>query len=261
MLPLAPRHRPPDAPALRKLLRTLLEIYYRALLGRRFPGSGALARWARAAESRSGRGDVPLSRRFWEEQYRDGVWSFLEEPGELARYGVVAAAVRRLRPRGVVLDVGCGEGLLADHLRPDGYRRYLGLDLSETAVAAASRRADPATRFAVADAEDWPLAGRFDAVVLNECLYYMHEPLALARRAFAALRPGGLLVVSMFRSGRTLGLARLLARDLPLLEQVVVASRRGAWVVSLYRRRTEGQAGSSPPRGQLDGAAPSGRNP
>jgi SAM-dependent methyltransferase len=222
----------------RKLLRTLLEIYYRLLLGRRFPGSERLAGWLRAVERRSGRGDVPLPRRTWEEQYREGVWSFLEEAGELARYAVVAGAVRRLRPGGTVLDLGCGEGLLAGHLRPDGYRRYLGIDLSLTAVAAAPLRPDPATRFLVADAEDWALRGTFDAVILNECLYYLQQPLETARRALAALRPGGILVVSMFRSGRTRGLARLLARELPLLEEVVLSSRRGAWIVGLYRGPT-----------------------
>lgn len=238
---LPPAHRHPTPGAVRKLLRTLLEIYYRLLLGRRFPGSERLAGWLRAVERRSGRGDVPLPRRVWEEQYREGVWSFLEEAGELARYAVVAGAVRRLRPDGTVLDLGCGEGLLAEHLMPDGYLRYVGIDLSVAAVAAAaSRRADAATRFAVADADDWPFRGAFDAVVLNECLYYLQEPLEAARHALAALRPGGVLVVSMFRTARTRGLARLLARELPLVEEVVLSSRRGAWIVGLYRHPMEG---------------------
>jgi SAM-dependent methyltransferase len=233
---------------LRKFFRLLLEIYYRLLLGRRVPGSARLARWARSLERRSGRGDLPLSRGVWEEQYREGIWGYLEESGELARYGVVAAAVRRLRPGGFVLDVGCGEGLLAENLRPDGCRRYLGIDFSVAAVATARHRSaagagpvvssEAATRFAVADAEAWPLRGAFDTVVLNECLYYLHEPLEAARRALAALRPGGILVVSMFRTGRTRGLARLLARELPLVEEVVLSSRRGAWIVGLYRYPT-----------------------
>lgn len=240
MLPSGSRARLAPTPyALRKFFRLLLEIYYRLLLGRRVPGGARLAAWARALERRSGRGDLPLPRRAWEEQYRAGTWGFLEEPGELARYGVVAAAVRRLRPGGDVLDVGCGEGLLAEHLGPDACRRYLGIDLSAAAVAAAVRRTEggarSAARFAVADADDWPLRGAFDAVVLNECLYYLREPLEAARQALAILRPGGILVVSMFRTARTRGLARLLARELPLVEEVVLSSRRGAWIVGLYR--------------------------
>ncbi|HEX6199844.1 MAG TPA: class I SAM-dependent methyltransferase [Thermoanaerobaculia bacterium] len=229
---------------MRKFFRLPLQIYYRLLLGRRVPGGARLARWARALEARSGRGDLPLPRGAWEEQYRAGTWDYLEEPGELARYGVVAAAVRRLRPGGTVLDVGCGEGLLAEHLGPDGCRRYLGIDLSAAAVSAAMRRtgpgARPTARFAVADADDWPLRGTFDAVVLNECLYYLREPLEAARRALAALRPGGILVVSMFRTARTRGLARLLARELPLVEEVVLSSRRGAWIVGFYRAAERG---------------------
>jgi SAM-dependent methyltransferase len=105
-----------------------------------------------------------------------------------------------------------------------------------TAVAEAARRADTATRFAVADAEDWPLLGSFDVVVLNECLYYMRDPAGLARRAFDALAPGGLLVVSMFCTGRTRGLARRLDREVPVLEETVVSTRRGSWIVTLHRR-------------------------
>lgn len=232
---------PPPAPAtLRKLLRILLDLYYRTLSGRRFPGSQPVTRWVRALEARCGRGDVPLARRSWEEQYQGGVWSFLEAPGEVARYGVVAGTVRRFAPGGSVLDVGCGEGVLVDYLEPGGKRRYLGVDLSQAAVAVASGRADRTTRFMVADAEDWPLRATFDAVVLNECLYYMREPLALARRALAAVAPGGVLVVSMFRTSRTLALARQLARELPLLEEVVLTSRQGAWIVGLYRLPAEG---------------------
>lgn len=229
------------APAtVRKLLRLLLDLYYRALSGRRFPGSATLSRRVGALEARSGRGDVPLPRALWEEQYRGGVWSYLDAPGEVARYGVVAGAVSRFAPAGAVLDVGCGEGVLVDYLRPAGPGSYLGIDLSQTAVAAAARRRGGAVRFAVADAEGWPLRGTFAAVVLNECLYYMRDPLAVTRRALAAVAPGGILVVSMFRTPRTRGLARLLARELPLLEEVVLSSRGGTWIVGLYRHPEKG---------------------
>lgn len=238
MLASAPLTPPPERPtALRTLFRFLLRIYYRLVLGRRLPGGARLDRWARSLERRSGRGDLPLPRGAWEEQYRAGVWGCLEEAGELARYGAVAAAVRRTG--GSVLDVGCGDWLLARHLGADGYRSYLGIDLSVAAVAAGRRRPGgdaprPGTRFAVADADDWPLRGTFDAVVLNECLYYLRDPLASARRALGSLRPGGVLVVSMFRTARTRGLARLLARELPLVEEALVSSRRGTWIVGLY---------------------------
>jgi len=229
---------------LRKFFRLLLQLYYRLLLGRRVPGGARLDRWARTLERRSGRGDVPLPRGAWEEQYGAGFWACLEDVGELARYGTVAAAVRRLRPGGRVLDVGCGEGLLARHLGVDGYESYLGIDLSVASVAAARRRTGGApragARFAVADADDWPLRGAFDAVVLNECLYYLRDPLASARRALAAVRPRGVLVVSMFRTARTRGLARLLARELPLVGETLVSSRRGTWIVGVYREASEG---------------------
>src|SRR2546423_12002448 len=101
---------------------------------------------------------------------------------ELARYAVIAGYLRHLKPGGSVLDVGCGEGLLADHLRPFGYARYLGVDLSETAVRQAAGRVDERTAFTAADAESYVPAGRWDAIVLNESVYYFRDPLGTVRR-------------------------------------------------------------------------------
>ncbi len=52
-------------------------VYYRFLYGRRFPFADRLERRVRAWEHRTGRGDAPVSRERWEEQYRGGGWEFM----------------------------------------------------------------------------------------------------------------------------------------------------------------------------------------
>jgi len=214
-------------------------FYYRLLYGRRFPGADALARRVHAFELATARGDAPLSKEGWEAQYRDGGWEFMRALDELARYAVIAAFAQHLAPAGALLDVGCGEGLLVDHLRPRGYRRYLGVDLAEAAIAAASPRRDERTDFEAADAETFASDERFDVIVFNESVYYFHQPLATLRRYERMLAPGGAFVVSMFRSRRSEAIARQLESAYTLREETSVSNRKGTWVVRVLATRAQ----------------------
>jgi SAM-dependent methyltransferase len=222
--------------AARQAVKPLAWGHYRFLFGRRFPGSGGLDRWLAAWEGESARGDLPLPREAWDEQYRGGRWDCLGEAGELARYGVIAALLRRHCPRGRLLDVGCGEGLLLAHFQPGEGGSYLGIDLSVVAIERAAERHGGPPRFAVADAGSFRPEGPLDAVVLNECLYYLREPVAQAERYLGMLAPGGILIVSMFRTPRTRALSRALAAARPPEERLELRSARGRWQIAVYRR-------------------------
>lgn len=210
-------------------------LYYRLLFGRRFPGSEALARRVHAWELATGRGDAPVGKDAWEAQYREGGWDFMRRLDELARYSVIAGYLHALAPGGSVLDVGGGEGILVDHLRPFGYSRYLGVDLSEAAVEQGAGRRDEKTAFAAADAEAFVPEGRWDAVVFNECVYYFEDPVGTVARYKGFLAPGGVLVVSTFRSRRADVIAARLKEAHELLEETSVSNRKGTWVVRIFR--------------------------
>lgn len=219
----------------RKLFKGFYPIYYRFLYGRSFPGSHHLARRVEAYEEASGRGDVPLARDAWEEQYRRGGWEFLQRLDESPRYSLIAGYLALLSPGGSVLDVGCGEGLLCDRIRPHGYSRYTGIDLSSEAVARAASRRDERTTFDAADAREYRPPERFDAVVFNECLYYFDDPVAVFERYRRSVAtPEGVLIVSLFRSPRTAAVLRRLQAEQRLLEEARVTNRRGTWVVAVF---------------------------
>ena len=220
-----------------KALKPAVWAYYALLFGRRFPLSRRLDRCLAAWEQASGRGDVPQSRESWDAQYRSGRWECLGRSDELARYSIIAGLLARYCPGGFVLDVGCGEGLLCDHFRPREDGGYLGIDLASAAIERAAPRVDAYTRFAVADAESFVPDRPFDAVVLNECLYYFHDPLGQAGRYLGALAPDGILVVSMFRSWRAAAVLRALRAMLPPAEELEVRHRKGKWHLAVFRRR------------------------
>lgn len=210
-------------------------LFYRFLYGRRFPFAAALERRVRDWEHRTGRGDAPVSRETWEEQYQAGRWEFMRNVDELARYSVIAGYVHHLHPGGSVLDVGSGEGLLLDHLKPFGISRYLGIDLSEAAVKQGAGRAGERAAFLAADAEAYRPAERWDAIVFNECVYYFEDPVGTVLGYRDGLAEGGTFIVSTFRSRRADVIADRLKERLTLLEEVAVSNRKGTWVVRLFR--------------------------
>jgi SAM-dependent methyltransferase len=220
---------------LSRLAAPLGRLHYRLLFGR----PGALAAWSnrvvRRLEAHSRRGDLPASAAVWNEEYSAGKWSYLRDPAELARYGVLVAFCERLTPCRRVLDVGCGEGILRDLLRRGGYERYLGIDVSEVAIEAARREADDRDELIVADAETFTREERFDAVVLNESLYYFHDPLGEAARYMTLAADGGALIVSMFESPRTRAILRALEQRFAHAQSLRLQGERGAWLLAAFR--------------------------
>jgi SAM-dependent methyltransferase len=221
----------------RRAFKPIYILYYRLLFGRRFPFADRLAARVRAFEGATGRGDAPVSKEVWEEQYRQGGWEFMRRLDELARYSVIAGYLHHLKPGGSVLDVGSGEGLLADHLRPFGYSRYLGVDLSEAAIRQAAGREDDRTAFAAADAEAYVPPERWDAIVFNECVYYFNDPVGSVRRYEGFLEEDGVLIVSTFRSRRADVIVKRLLETYRLLEETAISNRKGTWVVRVMKAR------------------------
>lgn len=105
-----------------------------------------------------------------------------------------ALLVPRLAPGSTILDLCCGTGRVTAGLSARGFP-LTGLDLSREMLAYARRNA-PAAAFVEADARDFSLPQRFDAVVstfdsLNHILT-LRELTAVFRNVRRALAPGGL---------------------------------------------------------------------
>jgi 2-polyprenyl-3-methyl-5-hydroxy-6-metoxy-1,4-benzoquinol methylase len=97
-----------------------------------------------------------------------------------------------------VLDAGCGDGNFAASLQDAGFEMF-GLDMSPSGVAIANARG--VGSFVVSSVYDdllSPFSGvrGFDAIVAVEVVEHLYAPRLFVRRAFAALRPGGRLVVT-----------------------------------------------------------------
>jgi 2-polyprenyl-6-hydroxyphenyl methylase / 3-demethylubiquinone-9 3-methyltransferase len=106
-----------------------------------------------------------------------------------ARAALVPPATR---PDAVLVDLGCGGGLMAPHVARLGYR-HVGVDLSATALPQALAHGVAAIR---GDVRAVPLAdGCADVVTAGEILEHVTDLPAAIAQACRLLRPGGLLVV------------------------------------------------------------------
>lgn len=111
--------------------------------------------------------------------HTDDPWHFATSPYEQAKFRATRKALRRDRYRSA-LEIGCGNGALAQHLAPlcDS---YTGIDAVARAVIAARDRV-PAARFVQAVYPcDLPVQSP-DLIVLSEVLYFL-TPDMIARLA------------------------------------------------------------------------------
>jgi SAM-dependent methyltransferase len=96
-------------------------------------------------------------------------------------------------PRGRLLDVGCGHGLLLDEARRRGYE-VEGLELSAGAARYARERLGLPVRETTL--EDTALDGeRYDAILIVDVLEHLDDPVAAIERSYTLLAPGGALLI------------------------------------------------------------------
>ncbi len=182
-----------------------------------------------------GNGLRPFSAAEWDAQYGAGRWDYLAEMTEAPRHGVITAYYSSLTGCRSALDVGCGAGVLQSWLRRIGCDRYVGIDLSKVAIELARQQADGTTDFAVADAGSFVPPQDFDAIIFNEMLYYLPDPVAVVQRFARYLTANGAFIVSLWECRESRAVWRRIGPGLRLLDQTKVVRRDSTWHVRLCR--------------------------
>ena len=143
--------------------------------------------------------------------------------GQFAMLHWIAASraemISPAKPGALLVDLGCGGGLMHPHVTDLGYRS-IGVDLVESALIEAKQRGSKVVRARV---EEIPIASNVaDVVVAGELLEHVHAIEPVVAEICRILMPGGLVVIDAIANTR---LAKLLAID--IAERVPGGAPRG----------------------------------
>ena len=182
-----------------------------------------------------------LTKAQWDSAYSTGHWDYLHRIDESAHYNMILTYCLEFgggrQGNLSVLDACCGEGVLVDLLQPASYQRYVGVDVSEVAIQSAERKQNLKVSLYRMEVESFTPSGKFSAIVFNECLYYLADPMKVLRRYEQFLIPDGVLIVSMYeKKGKDLW--RMIEREYSIADEVRVEQKNLAWVVKAIRPRT-----------------------
>lgn len=171
------------------------------------------------------------SKTFNERLYQNNSWWFLKNIEERSRYAVVAAYANYLKRNPIVLDVGCGEGILAEFLN---YEKYEGIDISPTAILDARKKKIKGAKLMAIDLIHYDSTRKFDVIIFNEILYLLNDCFTVNKydykniltRFSKFLKKNGTVVVSMIDHPKTNGIWKYVKKKFRLIDQTKVTNLR-----------------------------------
>ncbi len=143
----------------------------------------------------------------WDKQFREGKWDFLiddvQKQGHAALIGLLCQS-RALRGNIAVLDVGCGNGIVARMVRSMcGEKcRYFGIDISQTALDGLEKEYPDAVLVCADANKPPPFTEKFDVIIFSEVLLYLDFK-NIFDQYRDSLHDGGVIIFSLYHSWRT----------------------------------------------------------
>ena len=186
-----------------------------------------------------------MQKRNWEQDYADGRFDFLDEPHEQLRHAVISCLISRHAP-GEVIDLGCGRGQQLAWLRREDVTRYVGVDVSPTALARVPQSPIPTETVASA-IEDYHAPPReIGAIICAEALYFLEDPVGPLLRIARETSSTKAIIVSLvvpnerkpnWRRDVEFVWDAFEKSGLPLIDRIRVGSALAQvdWDVALYR--------------------------
>ncbi|MDB5203424.1 MAG: Methyltransferase type 12 [Ferruginibacter sp.] len=122
-----------------------------------------------------------------------------ERIADIKRLNFIIDTLKEKLPQGaVVLDVGCGNGVISRSLGKEGFNVY-GVDISEKTIQKARQlNIYPNVKFDVKSAEQLVAEGvKYNAVICSEVLEHLNEPAKLLEVLYQSITDDGVLIVTV----------------------------------------------------------------
>lgn len=184
---------------------------------------------------------VRQSAEAWNRQFQEGKWDFLvddiHKQGHAALIGMLCQS-RATRGLIDVLDVGCGNGIVARMIRTMcGEKcRYFGVDVSRAALDELKNEYPDAV-LTCADADNPPpFAEKFDVIIFSEVLLYLDFK-NIFNRYRDLLKKDGVIVFSLYHSWRTKMIMWSMRKKLQYISSYTITNEQSGitWTVAMAR--------------------------
>ena len=202
-------------------------------------------------------GPTPVKKFFWDREFSNGKWNFIDDTATDCVY----SHLERFCANRSVLDLGCGPGNTANELAPI-YRNYVGMDISEEALAKARRRTEQNGRsdknsFQQGDFLSYVPPQKFDVILFREAMY--HVPLGKVRGILDRFSPyltdTGVFIVRLYvtekgkTKSRPSAMIGIMEKEFDVVEKMHY-KKSGATVI-VFRPKTRAAVANGKTNGAL----------
>lgn len=190
----------------------------------------------------------------WDQEFSGTHWDFIDNTAGDCVY----PHLERHLNNGSILDLGCGPGNTANELASSAYTSYVGIDISEAALAKARKRTAEDGRsgknsFACSDFLSYLPTQKFDVILFRESMYHVPPgKVGLLLEYFSQfLKEDGVFVVRMVTTDGKGGEKPRLKAAVDIMEsgyEVVEKSqygKLGPTVIVFRPRQSVGASGKS----------------
>ncbi len=146
-------------------------------------------------------GPSSVKKLIWDKDFAGDKWNFIDNTAGDCVY----PHLEKYAQKGDILDLGCGPGNTANELVSDVYRSYVGVDISEVALAKAVKRTKENGReskntFAQGDFLGYTPTQEFDVILFRESLYHVPfgQVLTILDKYAKYLKKSGVFIVRLY---------------------------------------------------------------
>jgi SAM-dependent methyltransferase len=141
-----------------------------------------------------------VKKRLWDVEFSKGRWDCLDRTAGDCVYPYL----EKYANNGSILDLGCGSGSTGNELDMAAYEDYVGVDISDVAIAKAQERTEEnrrtgRNRYQQSDIFSYVPGQQFDVILFRDSIYYVprRHIKAMLQRYAQYLKEGGVFIVRM----------------------------------------------------------------
>jgi SAM-dependent methyltransferase len=146
-------------------------------------------------------GPTAMKRRLWDKEFSGTKWDFINNTAGDCVYPYL----EKYANNGNILDLGCGPGNTANELAANVYQSYVGVDISEAALAKAEKRTEETGRtgknsFVNSDFLKYEPNREFDVILFRESMYHIPygQVLPILKKFSKHLKSTGVFIVRLY---------------------------------------------------------------